>query len=94
MNLARVPGQVIIGHASDTMGVRKLIVLMSLASTASVFAGWGNATNTAGVLCFALAFGVFAGSSVVLVFRCTMLIKVAIPLCSRGETSITLVEIR
>ncbi|WVR05138.1 hypothetical protein IAU60_002150 [Kwoniella sp. DSM 27419] len=62
MNLARVPGQVIIGHLSDKMGPRKLIIMMAVASTVTVFAGWGAALNTGGLVGFALAFGAFAGS--------------------------------
>jgi hypothetical protein len=61
MNLARVPGQVLIGYASDRMGARTLILGMAAASTISVYAGWGAATNTGGLLGFSLAFGGFAG---------------------------------
>lgn len=62
MNLARVPGQVIIGHASDKLGARLLIVFMALASGLTVMTGWGLAHDTGGVLGFAIAFGLFAGS--------------------------------
>lgn len=62
MNLARVPGQVLIGHASDKLGARLLIVFMALASGLTVMTGWGLAHDTGGVLCFAIAFGLFAGS--------------------------------
>jgi sugar phosphate permease len=61
MNLARVPGQVLIGYASDRMEARSLILIMAAASTISVYAGWGAATNTGGLLGFSLAFGGFAG---------------------------------
>lgn len=61
MNLARVPGQVVIGYASDKMGARTLILGMAAASTVSVYAGWGAATDTGGLLGFSLAFGGFAG---------------------------------
>jgi microcompartment protein CcmK/EutM len=60
MNLARIPGQVFIGYASDKLGPRKLILVMTIASTASVLAGWGAATDAGGVIGFALAFGGFA----------------------------------
>nr|XP_031862664.1 uncharacterized protein CI109_001675 [Kwoniella shandongensis]KAA5529736.1 hypothetical protein CI109_001675 [Kwoniella shandongensis] len=62
MNLARVPGQVILGHLSDKLGPRKMIVAIALASAVSVFGGWGAATNTGGLIGFSLAFGAFAGS--------------------------------
>lgn len=62
MNLARVPGQVIIGHASDKLGARMLIVFMAFASGLTVMTGWGLARDTGGVLAFAIAFGLFAGS--------------------------------
>ncbi|WRT67244.1 uncharacterized protein IL334_004211 [Kwoniella shivajii] len=69
MNLARVPGQVIIGHLADKMGPRKLILLMALASGISVFAGWGAAKNVGGLVGFSLAFGAFAGSYTALFSR-------------------------
>lgn len=61
MNLARVPGQVLIGYASDRMGPRKMILALAAISALTVYAGWGSATNTGGVLAFAIAFGGFAG---------------------------------
>lgn len=64
MNLARVPGQVLIGYASDKVGPRKMILAMTILSTISVGAGWGAATDAGGLLGFALAFGSFAGRRV------------------------------
>ena len=61
MNLARVPGQVVIGYASDKIGLRKLIITMSGLSALSVLTGWGLAHDTGGILGFAFAFGGFAG---------------------------------
>ncbi|KAK6903067.1 hypothetical protein I204_07796 [Kwoniella mangroviensis CBS 8886] len=69
MNLARVPGQVIIGHLADKMSPRKLILLMAIASGISVFAGWGAAKNVGGLVGFSLAFGAFAGSYTALFSR-------------------------
>lgn len=62
MNLARVPGQVVIGYASDKLGARTLILFMAFASGVSVMTGWGLAHDTGGVIGFAIAFGGFAGS--------------------------------
>ncbi|WVQ78389.1 hypothetical protein IAT38_000475 [Cryptococcus sp. DSM 104549] len=62
MNLARVPGQVVLGYLSDNLGLRKLIVGIAAASALSVFAGWGAATSTGGLVAFSLAFGAVAGS--------------------------------
>ncbi|WWC69329.1 uncharacterized protein I206_103267 [Kwoniella pini CBS 10737] len=62
MNTARVPGQVFLGYLADKLGARKLIISMSLASGISVFAGWGAAKNSGGLIGFSIAFGVFAGS--------------------------------
>ncbi|OCF41432.1 hypothetical protein I317_04733 [Kwoniella heveanensis CBS 569] len=62
MNLARVPGQVILGYLSDKLSPRFLIIGMAVASAVSVFAGWGAATNSGGLVGFSLAFGGFAGS--------------------------------
>ncbi|KAK4686345.1 hypothetical protein P7C73_g3793, partial [Tremellales sp. Uapishka_1] len=62
MNLARVPGQVILGWISDRVAPRKLIMLMAAGSSLSVFAGWGEAKSTGALLGFSLAFGTFAGS--------------------------------
>jgi len=61
MNLARVPGQALIGYASDRIGPRKLVLAMAVVSTVSVFAGWGTATTTGGILGFSLLFWGFAG---------------------------------
>nr|XP_019042357.1 hypothetical protein I302_08960 [Kwoniella bestiolae CBS 10118]OCF21287.1 hypothetical protein I302_08960 [Kwoniella bestiolae CBS 10118] len=69
MNLARVPGQVIIGHLADKISPRKLILLMALASGISVFAGWGAARDVGGLVGFSLAFGAFAGSYTALFSR-------------------------
>ncbi|WWC89922.1 uncharacterized protein L201_004851 [Kwoniella dendrophila CBS 6074] len=69
MNLARVPGQVVIGYLADKMSPRKLILLMALASGISVFAGWGAAKNVGGLVGFSLAFGAFAGSYTALFSR-------------------------
>ncbi|WRT67245.1 uncharacterized protein IL334_004212 [Kwoniella shivajii] len=62
MNTARVPAQTFLGHLADKMGVRKLIIGMALASGITVFAGWGAAKNTGGLIGFSIAFGMFAGS--------------------------------
>ncbi|WVO16804.1 hypothetical protein L204_104490 [Cryptococcus depauperatus] len=62
MNLARVPGQVILGYLSDTIGPRKLILGISAASALSVFAGWGSAIDQGGLVAFSLTFGAVAGS--------------------------------
>jgi MFS family permease len=61
MSFARVPGQVLIGYASDRVGPRKMILGVAGISALSVYAGWGSATNTGGLLAFALVFGGFAG---------------------------------
>lgn len=65
MNLARIPGQVLIGHLSDKLGPRKLILGMAMASSLSVYAIWGSTTGEAGLLVFSLFFGAFAGRWVV-----------------------------
>ncbi|WVQ98835.1 hypothetical protein IAU59_005966 [Kwoniella sp. CBS 9459] len=62
MNLARVPGQVILGYLSDKLSPRLLILSMAIVSAISVFAGWGAATDSGGLVGFSLAFGGFAGS--------------------------------
>lgn len=75
MNLARIPGQILVGHLSDKVSIRKLIAVMAIASSVSVYAIWGSvaATNgqgeseprgsgTAGLLVFSILFGAFAGS--------------------------------
>nr|XP_018263718.1 uncharacterized protein I303_03590 [Kwoniella dejecticola CBS 10117]OBR85876.1 hypothetical protein I303_03590 [Kwoniella dejecticola CBS 10117] len=62
MNTARVPGQVFLGYLADKLGARKLIISMALASGISVFAGWGAAKDSGGLIGFSIAFGIFAGS--------------------------------
>lgn len=61
MNLARVPGQIVIGYASDKVSARRLIIGMCIASAVTVFAGWGLAIDVGGVLGFSIVFGAFAG---------------------------------
>lgn len=62
MNLARVPGQVVLGMVSDRLSARKVIIALSMISALTVFAGWGAAIDAGGVLAFAVVFGAFAGS--------------------------------
>ena len=77
VNLARIPGQILFGHLSDKVSARKLIIIMALASSVSVYAIWGSVaavhggttskptgTGTAGLLIFSMVFGAFAGRSV------------------------------
>ena len=61
MNLARVPGQIILGYTSDKMSARPLILLVCVCSSATTFT-WGAADTTGGILAFSLAFGSIAGS--------------------------------
>lgn len=61
MNLARVPGQIILGYVSDKMSARPLILLVCVCSTVTAFT-WGAADTTPGILAFSLAFGSVAGS--------------------------------
>lgn len=77
MNLARIPGQIFFGHLSDKVSARKLIIIMALVSSVSVYAIWGSVaavhggilsessgSGTAGLLVFSMVFGAFAGRSV------------------------------
>lgn len=74
VNLARIPGQILFGHLSDRVSARKLIIVMALASSVSVYAIWGSVASvngqdnseprgsgTAGLLIFSILFGAFAG---------------------------------
>lgn len=65
MNLARIPGQIIIGHLSDLVDPRRLILTMAGLSAASVYAFWGRADGEPLLLVFSLLFGAFAGRQVV-----------------------------
>jgi hypothetical protein len=64
VNLARIPGQVIIGHLSDLVDPRRLILAMAGLSAASVYAFWGRADGEPLLLVFSLLFGAFAGRQV------------------------------
>lgn len=81
MNLARIPGQIFFGHLSDKVSARKLIIIMAVASSVSVYAIWGSVaavhgeimseptgSGTAGLLVFSIVFGAFAGRSVNMLF--------------------------
>jgi MFS family permease len=61
MNLARVPGQILLGHLSDKMSARPLILLVCVCSSVTTFS-WGAAETTPGILLFSTAFGGIAGS--------------------------------
>lgn len=61
VNLARIPGQILIGHLSDKTGPRKLIIGMAIMSALSVYVIWGAATGEATLLVFSMMFGAFAG---------------------------------
>ena len=62
MNLARVPGQIVLGHVSDHLGSRILTLGLALVSVVTVLTGWGLAKDTTGIIGFSIAFGGFAGS--------------------------------
>ncbi|KAL7424087.1 hypothetical protein Q5752_001672 [Cryptotrichosporon argae] len=62
LSLARVPAQLVLGHLSDVLPTRPLVLALAASSAAAVFLGWGLAVDTPGVLCFALVFGACAGS--------------------------------
>lgn len=61
MNFGRVPGQVLIGHISDTVGPRRIILGMAIISSVSVYLIWGFAASEPVLLVFSLVFGAFAG---------------------------------
>jgi MFS family permease len=61
MNLARVPGQIMLGYMSDKLSARPLILLVCVCSSVTTFS-WGAADTTPGILLFAIAFGGVAGS--------------------------------
>lgn len=94
VNLARIPGQVALGHLADRGRPRRLILAMAIGSSTSVYLLWGLfAGSKPALLVFALCFGALAGSYTALFPRFIDIVQTAAATATNREPDPSLPQI-
>lgn len=61
VNTTSIPGGILLGHLTDSLGVRPTILVSTLGSALAVFLFWGLSERVPMLAVFALTYGFFAG---------------------------------